>query len=157
MIITSHSNNTADYKSKMTWIKFKLSMLKIIMIIERQAFCTRGSRHWCSASMLSYMTFCRPLTAQIEDCTDFSSFLFKFLNSLGIIFTEGKKIIIIARFYSTIRSNQRATNIRYNRMNLADSMQTADTKNTKCTINIHIQYKNSLSGTDAYYIFIFIF
>ena len=56
---------------------------------ERPATCTRGSRYWCSASMLSYyMTVCQPLTALIDDRTHFLIFT-QFLNSLGIIFTEG--------------------------------------------------------------------
>ena len=36
--------------------------------LQRQASCTKGSRYWCSASMLSFRTtVCRPLTVRLGD------------------------------------------------------------------------------------------
>jgi len=57
--------------------------------LERSATCIRGSRYWCSASMLSYcMTVCQPLTARIDDHTHF--FIFCSIVCFRIIFTAGK-------------------------------------------------------------------
>jgi len=47
--------------------------------LESPATCTRGSRYWCSASMLSYYTtVCQPLTAWIDDRTHYSAFSIQF-------------------------------------------------------------------------------